>query len=452
MITLLFLVFIIGYVAIAAEHALRIDKAATAIITGTLCWVVLVLGWQEVPTHLLDAFSAFVASEKDATLSTFWDHRLLHHLQEIAGILLFLMGAMTIVEIVDAHEGFRVITDRITAKKKTTLLWIIAIITFFLSAALDNLTTSIVMISLVRKLIKDQPTRWLFAGVIVISANSGGAWSPIGDVTTTMLWIGKQITAANIVKQLFLVSLVSMLVPLLILSFSLKGEVEAPENMAHGGSPASSRDRNAAFFLGVGGLLFVPIFKTVTHLPPFMGIMFSLGILWVCTEIMHGKKLDEEKARFTALHALRKIDMPSVLFFLGILLAVAALQEAGQLLALADVLRDKIHNVYGINVAIGLLSAVIDNVPLVAASMGMYPIAEAGTTDAWAMHFVQDGTFWEFLAYCAGTGGSILIIGSAAGVAVMGLEKIPFMWYLRRISLLALAGYLAGAGLFVLLF
>lgn len=448
----LVLVFVLGYIAIAAEHSLRIDKAATAIITGTLCWVILVLGWQQVPTHLIDAFTEFSAADKDATLSTFWDHRLLHHLQEIAGILLFLMGAMTIVEIVDAHEGFRVITDRITAKKKITLLWIIAIITFFLSAALDNLTTAIVMISLVRKLINDQPTRWMFAGVIVIAANAGGAWSPIGDVTTTMLWIGKQITAANIVKELFFVSLVSIIVPLVILSFSLKGEVEGPVETSHGGSPASARERNVAFFLGIGGLLFVPVFKTVTHLPPFMGIMFSLGILWVCTEIMHVKKLDEEKARFTALHALRKIDMPSVLFFLGILLAVAALQEAGQLLALADVLREKIHNVYGINVAIGLLSAVIDNVPLVAASMGMYPIADAGVTDAWAMHFVQDGTFWEFLAYCAGTGGSILIIGSAAGVAVMGLEKIPFTWYLRRISLLALAGYLAGAGVYMLLY
>lgn len=437
--------FVVGYICIAMEHTLRIDKAATAIITGTLCWVWIVLGFPEPPIHLGAEYMRF-QSETGETIRVFWDHRLLHHMEDIAGILLFLMGAMTIVEIVDAHEGFRVITDRITARKKVPLLWIVGIIAFFLSAVLDNLTTAIVMVSLLRKLIADQKTRWLFGGVIIIAANAGGAWSPIGDVTTTMLWIGRQITAAEIIPSLFLVSIIHLLVPLTILSFMVKGTIQPPSrDVSLAGESGSNAQRNFAFIIGVAGLLFVPVFKSITHLPPFMGIMFSLGIIWVATEIMHFKKLDDEKARFSAMHALRKIDMPSVLFFLGILLSVSALQDAGQLLHLASWMRDELQNVYAINVAIGLLSAVVDNVPLVAASMGMYPIATAGTTDPWLMHFVQDGTFWEFLAYCAGTGGSLLIIGSAAGVAVMGLEKIPFGWYVRHVSLWALSGYLAGA-------
>jgi Na+/H+ antiporter NhaD/arsenite permease-like protein len=452
---LILLVFLLGYTAIAAEHPLKIDKAASALITGVLCWTILVVGSSAVPEHLqsyFDELSNFIriSEGREINLPEFFDHRLLHHLQEIAGILLFLMGAMTIVEIVDAHEGFRVITDRINTRNKVKLLWIISIITFFLSAALDNLTTAIVMVSLIRKLISDQKTRWFFGGMIIIAANAGGAWSPIGDVTTTMLWIGKQITSGSIMSELFLASLTNLLLPLIVLSFTLKGNVDRPVIREDNGPGVPARERSVALFLGVGGLLFVPIFKTITHLPPFMGMMFSLGVLWVVTEIMHGKKVTEEKSKLSALHALRKIDLPSVLFFLGILLAVAALQEIGHLRILAIALRESLHNVYAINIGIGLLSAVIDNVPLVAASMNMYDISPALTGDAWADMFVQDGPFWHFLAYAAGTGGSILIIGSAAGVAVMGLEKIDFIWYLKKVSLWALLGYFGGAAVYII--
>ena len=445
------IVFVVGYICIAAEHPLKIDKAATALLTGVACWALLAVGTHVLPAHLAHDFETISQIEGHTlTLPEFFDHRLLHHLQEIASILLFLMGAMTIVEVVDAHEGFRVITDRITSTNKVKLLWIFGIITFFLSAALDNLTTAIVMVSLSRKLISDQKTRWFFGGIIVIAANAGGAWSPIGDVTTTMLWIGKQITSASIIKEIFLASLMNLLVPLIILSFVLKGNVSRPENKEDDGHGATGRERGIAFFLGVGGLMFVPVFKTITHLPPFMGIMFSLGILWVVTELMHNGKEVEHKSKFSALHALRKIDMPSVLFFLGILLAVGALQEIGHLGTLAIFLKDQLNDVYAINIAIGLLSAVVDNVPLVAASMNMYPISATAIGDGWADMFVQDGPFWHFLAYCAGTGGSILIIGSAAGVAVMGLEKIDFVWYMKKISIWALIGYFAGAAVYII--
>jgi Na+/H+ antiporter NhaD/arsenite permease-like protein len=451
---LILIVFVLGYAAIASEHPLKIDKAASALITGVLCWTVLVLGSDSVPAHMqgyFDQFNAFLQQTEGhtMTMSEFFDHRLLHHLEEIAGILLFLMGAMTIVEIVDAHEGFRVITDRIGTRNKVKLLWVVSILTFFLSAALDNLTTSIVMISLLRKLIADKKTRWFFGGMIIIAANSGGAWSPIGDVTTTMLWIGKQITTESIVREIFLASLMNLLVPLTVLSFVLKGQVERPALRRDEAAQIPPFERSAAFLLGVGGLLFVPVFKTYTHLPPFMGIMFSLGVLWVATEIMHGKKLMEEKSRLSALHALRKIDMPSVLFFLGILLAVSALQEVGHLGILASFLRENLNNVYAINLAIGILSAIVDNVPLVAASMNMYPVSAAVAGDPWLDMFVQDGIFWHFLAYTAGTGGSILIIGSASGVAVMGLEKIDFMWYVKKVSIWALIGYFAGAAVYI---
>jgi Na+/H+ antiporter NhaD/arsenite permease-like protein len=448
-------VFIIGYIAIATEHSIKIDKAASALLTGVLCWSILVVGAHAVPDHLLGYFDQLksflkVTEGTDLTMTEFFDHRLLHHLQEIAGILLFLMGAMTIVEIVDAHEGFKVITDRINSRNKVKLLWILGLITFFLSAALDNLTTAIVMVSLSRKLIADQKTRWFFGGMIVIAANAGGAWSPIGDVTTTMLWIGKQITSGSIIKEIFLVSLVNLVLPLTVLSFVLKGNIERPKESEKSGDGVNQRQRSLAFILGVGGLLFVPVFKSITHLPPFMGIMFSLGIVWLATELMHGKKLDDDKKKYSALHALRKIDMPSVLFFLGILLAVSALQEVGHLRTMAVGLKDSLGNMYAINITIGLLSAVIDNVPLVAASMNMYDVTPALTGDPWLDLFVQDGAFWHFLAYTAGTGGSILIIGSAAGVAVMGLEKISFMWYLKNIAPWALLGYFGGAIVYII--
>ena len=361
---------------------------------------------------------------------------------------------MTIVELIDAHEGFRVITDRIQTKSKVKMLWIVCVLTFFFSALLDNLTTSIVMVSLLRKLIDDRQTRWLFAGMVVIAANAGGAWSPIGDVTTTMLWIGGQLTTGTIVTHLIVPSIVCLLVPLALLSVKLKGEIQRPtSDEEEEWDPTTPFERNLVFAAGVGGLLFVPVFKTVTHLPPFMGMMMSLGLLWVLTERLHHSKNVEEKTHLTVIGVLRKIDSASVLFFLGILLAVASLQEAGHLLLAADWLRTSLNDVFLIDLAIGLLSAIVDNVPLVAASMGMYDVVPtAMVTDAWTGMFVQDGIFWQFLAYCAGTGGSALIIGSAAGVAVMGLERIDFVWYLKKISLLAVIGYLAGAGVYVLMF
>ena len=450
-------VFVVGYAFIALEHNVHIDKAASALVTGTVCWSLFVLSWHEAPAHLAEEFHLFAADhigQGHGGLSQFFEHRLLHHMEEISSILFFLMGAMTIVELIDAHEGFRVITDRIQTRNKVKMLWIVCVLTFFFSALLDNLTTSIVMVSLLRKLIDDRQTRWLFAGMVVIAANAGGAWSPIGDVTTTMLWIGGQLTTSTIVGNLILPSIACLLVPLALLSFRLNGDIERPQAEAdEEWDPTTPFERNLVFAAGVGGLLFVPVFKTVTHLPPFMGMMLSLGVLWMMTERLHRTKNLEEKSHLTVIGVLRKIDSASVLFFLGILLAVAALQEAGHLILAADWLRTSLNDVYLIDLAIGLLSAIVDNVPLVAASMGMYDIVPIeAATDAWAAMFVQDGIFWQFLAYCAGTGGSALIIGSAAGVAVMGLERIDFVWYLKKISLLAILGYFAGAGVYLLMY
>ena len=424
------IVFVLGYAAIAFEHQLKIDKAAAALITGVLTWTLYVLASNNV--HEVEG-------------------QLLHHLSEISSILFFLIGAMTIVELVDAHEGFAVITDKIKTTNKVKLMWIIGILSFFFSAALDNLTTSIVMVSLLRKLIEDKKQRWFFAGMVVVAANAGGAWSPIGDVTTTMLWIKGQVSAGAIVQSLIVPSLATLLAPLAILSFTLKGDVQRPmksENAEHYTDPTTPFERNFVFFAGVAGLIFVPVFKTVTHLPPFMGMMLSLGVLWIITDILHRRKPSEIRHYLSPLGVLQKIDTPSVLFFLGILLAVASLQSMGQLGDLANALDHSIgtdtqNGVYVVGLIIGLLSAIVDNVPLVAAAMGMYEVTETGL-------FMQDGTFWQFLAYCAGTGGSALIIGSAAGVAVMGLEKIPFGWYVKNITLLALVGYVAGAGVYIL--
>jgi len=380
-----------------------------------LCWTVYILMGND--SHLIN-------------------EQLTEHIGELSGILFFLMGAMTIVEIIDAHDGFDVITCRITTNNKKKLLWIICILTFFLSSILDNLTTAIVMVSLLRKLIDNKEDRLLFIGMVVMAANGGGAWSPIGDVTTTMLWIGGQITAQNIMLKLFIPSILCLVVPLIILSFKLKGTVSRPEIKENiSPNPTTPFERNTVFFLGIGALVFVPVFKTITHLPPFMGVLFGLGVLWVITEIIHSKKDDEDKDTLSVLHALRKIDMSSILFFLGILIAISSLQSTGVLSSLAKYMNDTIGNLNIIVPLIGLLSAIVDNVPLVAASMGMYDIST----------YPQDSYIWEFLAYCAGTGGSILIIGSAAGVAVMGMEKIDFIWYLKKIAGLAFIGYVAGA-------
>ncbi|MDX1724230.1 MAG: sodium:proton antiporter NhaD [Pseudomonas sp.] len=442
---LMAVIFVLGYLCIALEHPLKIDKAASAILTAVICWTVLVLGADSILPLLGESSGHEVTTE------------LRHHLGEISEILFFLMGAMTIVELIDAHEGFKVITDRIRTNKRVHLLWMVGFITFFLSAALDNLTTTIVMVSLLRKLIKDKHERWFFLGIVVIAANAGGAWSPIGDVTTTMLWIGNQITASGIVAQLFLPSLVCLLVPLLVVSLTMKGEFERPvvkPTREERRDPTTPFERNLVFILGIGALVFVPVFKTVTHLPPYMGILFGLGILWVVTEILHRGKNEEDKHPLSVVGVLRKIDTTSVLFFLGILLAVSSLATAGHLTQVASALKDSLGNVYAINIAIGLLSSVVDNVPLVAGAMKMYPLVNPETLAAaggngWLGNFVVNGTFWEMLAYCAGTGGSCLIIGSAAGVAAMGMEKVNFIWYLKKISLLALIGYLAGAATYI---
>jgi Na+/H+ antiporter NhaD/arsenite permease-like protein len=353
------------------------------------------------------------------------------------------MGAMTIVELVDAYQGFRLITDRINTKNPKVLLWLICFVTFFLSSILDNLTTSIVMISLIRKLIPNKEMRMFFAGMIIIAANAGGAWTPIGDVTTTMLWIGGQISTVNIMKVLFLPSIICLVVPLLYLSFTLKGELGELQNTAHMHTHSDEKIKGSTIMLilGVGALVFVPVFKTVTHLPPYIGMLLGLGIIWVVSELINPHADEAARKPYTAAGALSRIDSSSVLFFLGILLAVSALESMEILHHFAEFLDKSLGDNRIIVTLIGLLSAIVDNVPLVAASMGMYSL------DA----YPQDHLIWEYLAYCAGTGGSILIIGSAAGVAVMGMEKIDFIWYLKKISLIAMLGYFAGAGCYLLI-
>jgi Na+/H+ antiporter NhaD/arsenite permease-like protein len=423
-------VFIIGFLFIVLEYSLKIDKAASALLTGGFCWTLYAL-----------SISGARANEN-----------LLHHMIGIASILFFLLGAMTIVELVDAHDGFSIMTDMIKTRNKVQLLWITGTLTFSLSALLDNLTTAIVMISVMKKLIEDRETRLFYAGIVVIAANAGGAWSPIGDVTTTMLWIKGQLPhAGTIVMNLFIPSLVCLVVPLIILSIKMKGEIKLPQEQEmkdYCTSPCTFFERNLIFSMGLAGMLFVPIFKTITHLPPFMGMMLSLGVLWMTTEVIHRNKTLEEKGPLSVLGVLRKIDTASILFFLGILLAVSTLQEIGLLGLLASTLGTTFtgsNGLYIINIMIGILSSVVDNVPLVAAVQGMYPIATATGP------FASNGIFWQFLAYCAGTGGSAFIIGSAAGIAVMGLERMDFIWYFKRITLLAVIGYLAGAATFILI-
>lgn len=416
---LIALIFIIGYVAIATEHFIKINKAATAVLTGVFCWTV---------------YMMFSPGKEDFIMS-----QLMEHLGSVSGILFFLLGAMVLVELVDLHDGFYAITNRIKTTKKRQLLWIVALVTFFLSAALDNMTTAIVMVSLLRKLIAGQKDRWIFAGVVIIAANAGGAWSPIGDVTTTMLWIGGQISAGGIVMKLFLPSLVSLLVPVIIFTFTMKGNVTPPEKKKNV-QESSRLTQNLVFIFGIGSLLFVPIFKTITHLHPFMGILFGLGFMWIFTELLHRRKEAEKRDYYSVMNALKRIDTSSILFFLGILLSIAALEATGQLAAMATGLTNTLGSESIIVIAIGLLSAIVDNVPLIAATQGMYDLAQ----------YPIDSFIWEFLAYCAGTGGSILIIGSAAGVATMGMEKIEFFWYARKIALPTLIGYFAGAGVCIL--
>jgi Na+/H+ antiporter NhaD/arsenite permease-like protein len=460
MFVLMVVIFVIGYTAIAFEHPIKIDKAASALLIGVLTWTIFLLGADEIlagSEHLAKYFKDWLEHNPNESIESIeslrlfiYKHEVGHHLNEIAQILFFLLGAMTIVELIDAHEGFAVITDRINTDSRVKLMWILSILTFFFSAALDNLTTSIVMVALIRKLLKEKEERWFFCGMIILAANAGGAWSPIGDITTIMLWIDGQVTALNIIQSIFIPSVVCMVVPLLYLSFTKQGTVVRAlgrMDIEHMKNPTTAFERNLVFFMGVAGLLFVPIFKTVSHLPPFMGMMLSLGVLWVTTEILHRKKNVEQKSGLSVISVLQKVDVSTVYFFLGILLAVSSLQSAGHLGILATWLDRVVGHIYGINVIIGALSAIVDNVPLVAGAMGMYELGPLVQGSAYPV----DHEFWEFLAYCAGTGGSMLIIGSAAGVAVMGMERIDFIWYLKKISIFAAMGYLAGAATYILM-
>lgn len=440
------MLFVLGYIVIALEHPLHVDKAASALFIGAGCWAMYFLGLDtllpadRVP-ELFRAHSAAIGGPTEGhelALHYAIEGQFLPLLAEVASILFFLMGAMTIVELVDAFEGFAIITDRIKSLNKARLLWTVCLLTFFFSAVLDNLTTTIVMVSLMKKLVRYRETRLFFCGMIVISANAGGAWTVIGDVTTTMLWIGDKISPIEVMKTLFLPSLACMVIPLTAASLMLKGDVERPEKAeAHLGKRLRPWHSNLFLALGFAGLVFVPIFKTVTHLPPFMGMMFSLSVIWIVSEFVKHDLDETTRSTTNVVGVLKKIDTASILFFLGILLAVGTLQSAGVLETLAGWLSDNVPNMQIVALIIGLLSAVVDNVPLVAAGIGMY-------------HFPRDNTFWLFLAYCAGTGGSCLIIGSAAGVAAMGLEKIDFLWYIKRVSLWALIGYLGGASVFIL--
>lgn len=418
---IIIIIFIVGYLLITLEHSIGVNKAATALVTGVLCWV----------AYLFSSSDLHIVSEQ-----------LMEHLGEVAGILFFLMGAMTVVELIDAHDGFHIITKAIKTTDKRKLLWIIGFLAFFLSAVLDNLTTTILMVSLLRTLIKDKDDRWFFLGIVIIAANAGGAWSPIGDVTTTMLWIGGQITSKNIILTLIIPSLACLIVPLIIVSLRIKGNIADKIQEDTIATPATKRNRNVIFFSGIGVLVFIPVFKSITHLPPFMGMLLGLGVLWIISEIIHKDKDTEDKDTLSVVYALRKIDTPSILFFLGILVAISALQSSGQLTQFAGFLDKNVGNQNAIVMIIGLFSAIVDNVPLVAASMGMYGFDKYPTDDS----------FWEFLAYCTGTGGSALIIGSAAGVAVMGMEKMNFFWYLKKIAWLALIGFFSGALTYIAFF
>ena len=446
MVVALVTIFIIGYFFIAMEHPFKINKTATALMLGTLLWTIYALcGAGDTPSEV---WHDLLKGE------------LVGHLGETAEIVFFLLGAMTIVTLIDDYQGFRVITDSIKTNNTKKLLWVISILNFFLSALLDNMTTAIVMIALLRKIIADKKERWLFAGMVILAANAGGAWSPIGDVTTIMLWIGNQVTTVNIIVKTIIASLVCMVVPVFIVGATLKGEIVRPENDSEG-MEVPSHLRILILFMGVFALVFVPIFKTITHLPPYLGMLSGLAMLWVTTEIISRKYEKSGRKLPTAITTLEHIDTPTILFFLGILMAVSCLKMAGILTSLAGGLNSAFGTdapgFFFIDLIIGVLSAIVDNVPLVAATMGMYPLDHATPDLVLAaqsvdLHpFIQNHAFWEFLAYCAGTGGSLLIIGSAAGVAVMGMEKIDFIWYLKKISWLALIGYIAGAAVFMLM-
>ncbi|MBK7343443.1 MAG: sodium:proton antiporter NhaD [Saprospiraceae bacterium] len=438
MITALVLCFVIGYSLIVFEHPLRLDKSVPALLMGSLCWAMISMGHLDVITH------EHTVGEIEPVL--------LHHIGKIAKILLFLIGAMTIVELIDLHRGFSVITDRISTTKKTSMLWIILILAFFMSAVLDNLASTIVLVSLLRKLVPQREERLWFVSMAVIGANAGGAWSPIGDVTTTMLWIGKRVSSLGLIEHIVIPSLICIIIPGIIAMFlpAFRGNITPKTSEVKQAGEKPLKTSKWILFAGLGGLIFVPVFKSITHLPPYIGIMLSLGIVWLISEYIHpGEDFSrEEKEVLSARHALSRIEMSSIIFFLGILAAVAALESAavmghgGHMIGLlnyaAEGLDAAIPNIDIVVIVLGFFSAIIDNVPLVAASMGMY-------------NFPMDDRLWHFIAYSAGTGGSMLIIGSAAGVAAMGMERIDFIWYLKNISWIAALGFLGGAGAFIVL-
>lgn len=441
MVVTLVTIFIIGYACIALEHPLKINKTASALLLGCIIWAVFNM-FNVNNIGVLESYGGLEGYRSFVSAS------LIENLGETAEIVFFLLGAMTIVTLIEDYQGFSVITDLIKTTNKKKLLWILSILTFFLSALLDNMTTAIVMVALLRKLIADKKERWLFAGMVILAANAGGAWSPIGDVTTIMLWIKGQVTTVNIIVKTLLPSLVCMVVPVLVLSATLKGEIVRPEG-EQSGIEVAPWMRKLVLIMGVCGLIFVPIFKTITHLPPYLGMLLSLSVLWVTTEILSRKHSKDGHKLPTAVSTLEHVDVPTILFFLGILMAVSCLKVSGILGSLAqglDSMRGieaggEVVGFFLIDLIIGVLSSIVDNVPLVAAVQGMYPMSPEG--------FIANHPFWEFLAYCAGTGGSLLIIGSAAGVAVMGMEKIDFIWYLKKITWLAFVGYIAGAIIFV---
>ena len=422
------IVFVVGYICIATESLLKINKAAIALLMCVFCWTLLMMApGSFYPDVAADGLIGHIGEVIE------------HHLGDAAGTLFFLMGAMTIVEIVDSNGGFNFVRDALKTRSKRKLMWRVAFMTFFLSAILDNLTTSIVMIMVLRKLVQSHSERLIYAALIVIAANSGGAFSPIGDVTTIMLWIKGVITTQGVLTEIFIPSLVSMVIPAFILQYSLKGKFDKSQNLPKAEVTQFTKvQRDIIFWLGVGGLVFVPIFKTITHLPPFMGILLVLGILWTVTEIFHHNTSEDDTMAKRVSDLLSRIDLSTIMFFLGILMAVAVLQEIGVLTRLGEGLNEAFNgNHYLVTGIIGVLSSIVDNVPLVAGCMGMYPVQPTGD-------MAVDGIFWQLLAYCAGVGGSMLIIGSAAGVVVMGLEKITFGWYMKKITWIAFVGYLAG--------
>lgn len=413
--SLIILVFLLGYLAIIFEYRIKVNKTASALLMAVLTWMFVFLIQGEKPRSDLTVLG--------------------EHLSEVSQIILFLLGAMTVVEMIDSHRGFRIITKLIQTNSKRKMLWIIGMATFFLSAVLDNLTTTIVMVSLLRKLVPEKKERMLLGAMIVIAANAGGAWTPIGDVTTTMLWINGNITTLEIIRSLFLPSFGSLAASLFLLGLGMKGTY--PGTKARAEEEALEPGGTFVFWTGIGALVFVPIFKGLTGLPPFMGILIGLGALWLVTDLLHHS--DSKRSHLQVPHILTRIDTSGVLFFLGILLCIGALDSAGLLQSLSNWIGMYIQSIPLITTLFGLISSVIDNVPLVAASMGMYDVST----------YPVDSQLWQLMAFCAGTGGSILIIGSAAGVALMGMEKIDFMWYAKRVSLIALAGYLVGIGIYM---